>query len=152
MRLHKEGKRDSKDPNIMPHSTDTEAWEALDRFNPEFTRDPRSVRLGLSIDDFQPHSEASSPYSCRSVFIMPYNLLPNKCLKQDFVFLALVILGPKDPRKQMNIFLCPLMKEMKDLWEGVDAYDSHLKYRFNLHIVYLWSIHDYLTYDQLVCP
>jgi hypothetical protein len=71
-------------------------------------------------------------------------------MKQDFVFLALVIPGPKEPRKQMNIFLHLLMKEMKELWQGVDAYDSHLKYQFNLCAVYLWSIHDYLTYDKFV--
>jgi hypothetical protein len=58
---------------------------------------------------------------------MPYNMSPNKCLKQGFVFLALVILGPKELRKQMNIFLRTLMKEMKELWQVVDAYDSHLK-------------------------
>jgi hypothetical protein len=46
---------------------------------------------------------------------MSYNLLPNKCLKQGFIFLALVILGPKEPKKQMNVFLRPLMKEMKEL-------------------------------------
>jgi hypothetical protein len=48
----------------------------------------------------------------------------------------------------MNIFLRRLMEEMKELWQGVDAYDSHLKYRFNLHAAYLWSIHDYLAYDK----
>jgi hypothetical protein len=45
-----------------------------------------------------------------------------------FIFLALVILGPKEPKKQMNIFLRPLMEELKELWKGVDAYDNHLKY------------------------
>jgi hypothetical protein len=35
---------------------------------------------------------------------MPYNLPPNKCLKEGFIFLALVILGSKEPKKQMNIF------------------------------------------------
>jgi hypothetical protein len=62
MRWHKEGKHDREDPDIMSHPTDTEAWEALDCFNPEFARGP-SVRLGLSTDGSQPHSEASSPYS-----------------------------------------------------------------------------------------
>jgi hypothetical protein len=37
---------------------------------------------------------------------------------------------------------------MKELWHGVHAYDSHLKCRFNLHAVYLWSIHDYFAYDK----
>jgi hypothetical protein len=115
MRWHKDGKRDSEDPDIMPHLANTEAWEALDPFVPEFARDHRSVRLDLSTDDFQPHSDASSLYSCWSVFIMPYNVPPNKCLKQGFVFLALFIPGPKEPRKQMNIFLRLLMEEMKEL-------------------------------------
>jgi hypothetical protein len=35
-RWHKEGKCDSEDPDIMSHPTDSEAWEALDRFDPEF--------------------------------------------------------------------------------------------------------------------
>jgi hypothetical protein len=65
----------------MSHPTDTEAWEALDRFDPEFVRDPRSVRLDLSTDGFQPHSEASNLYSYWLVFVMPYNQLPNKYLK-----------------------------------------------------------------------
>jgi hypothetical protein len=59
---------------------------------------------------------------------MPYNLPPNKCLKQGFIFLSLVILGPNELKKQMNIFLCWLMEELEELWQGVDVYDSHLKY------------------------
>jgi hypothetical protein len=58
---------------------------------------------------------------------MPYNLLSNKCLKQGFIFLALVISGPKELKKQLNIFLCMLMEEMKQLWQGVDASDNHMK-------------------------
>jgi hypothetical protein len=52
MRWHKEGKRNSEDPDIMSHPTDTEAWEALDHFDPKFVRDPSSVHLGLSTDGF----------------------------------------------------------------------------------------------------
>jgi hypothetical protein len=81
MRWHKKGKRDSKDTGIMSHPVDSEAWEALDRFDPEFAGDPGSVRFGLSTDGFQPHSKASSPYSCWPIFIMLYHLSPNKYLK-----------------------------------------------------------------------
>jgi hypothetical protein len=148
MRWHKEGKRDSEDSDIMLHPTDVKAWQALDHFDPEFAWDPRSVRLGLSTDGFQSHSIDSSPYSCWPVFVMPYNLPPNICLKQGFIFLALVIPGPKEPKKQMNVFMQPLFEELKKLWSGVDAYDSHLKCRFNLCATYLWSIHDYLAYGK----
>jgi hypothetical protein len=81
---------------------------------------------------------------------MPYNLPLNKCLKQGFIFLAHVIPGPKESKKQINIFLHPLMEEMKELWKGVDAYDIHLKCRFNLRASYLWPIHDYFSYDKFV--
>jgi hypothetical protein len=30
-----------------------EAWQALDHFDPQFARDPKNVRLGLSSDGFQ---------------------------------------------------------------------------------------------------
>jgi hypothetical protein len=29
--------------------------------------------------------------------------------------------------EENQYFLCPLMKDLKKLWQGVDAYDSHLK-------------------------
>jgi hypothetical protein len=55
--------RDSKDPDIMSHPVDAEAWQALDRFDLKFARDPRSVRLGLSVDGFQPYNSDSTVYS-----------------------------------------------------------------------------------------
>jgi hypothetical protein len=121
----------------MSHLVDCDAWEALDRFDPEFARDPRSARLGLSMDGFHPHNEANNLYSCWPVFIMPYNLSPNKCLKQGFLFLALVIPGPKELKKKINVFLHLLMEEMKELWQGIDAYDSYMKCQFNLQAAYL---------------
>jgi hypothetical protein len=148
MRWRKERIRDSKDVDIMSYSADAKAWHSLDHFDPEFKRDTRSVRLGLSTDGFQPYSSNSIAYSCWPIFVMSYNLPPNKYLNKGFIFLALVILDPKELKKQMNIFLYPLMEELKELWQRVDTYDSHLKCRFNLRVIYLWSIHDYLTYGK----
>jgi hypothetical protein len=45
--------------------------------------------------------------------MMLYNLPPNKYLMDGFIFLALVILSPKELKEQMNIFLHPLMEELK---------------------------------------
>jgi hypothetical protein len=59
--------------------------------------------------------------------MMLYNLPPTKYLNEGSIFLTLVILGLKEPKKQMNIFLHPLMEELKELWQGVDAYDNHVK-------------------------
>jgi hypothetical protein len=76
MLWHKEGEREIQDPDIMMHPSDGDAWKALDRFDPEFARDARSVRLGLSTDGFTPYDNSSTSYSCWPVFIMPYNPLP----------------------------------------------------------------------------
>jgi hypothetical protein len=105
MLWHKEGDRDSQDPDIMMHPSDGDAWKALNRFDPEFARDARSVRLGLSTDGFTPYDNSSTSYSCWPVFIMPYNPPPNKCMKEGFIFLALIILGPKHPGKKINVFM-----------------------------------------------
>jgi hypothetical protein len=118
MRCHKEGKREIEDPDIISHPADSDACQTLDRFDPKFARDPRSVYLGLSTDGFQSHSNDSHSYSCWPVFVMPYNLPPDKCLKEGFIFLALVIPSPREPKKQMNIFLQPLFEELKNCGKG----------------------------------
>jgi hypothetical protein len=74
MRWHKKGICNSEDADIVSHPTDAETWHALDHFNPEFARDPRSVRLCLSTDGFQPYSSDSTAYSCWPIFVMPYTI------------------------------------------------------------------------------
>jgi hypothetical protein len=32
-----------------------------------------------------------------------------------------------EPKKKINILLCPLIEELKELWKGEHAYDNHLK-------------------------
>jgi hypothetical protein len=76
MRWHKEGIHDSEDADIMSHLADAEAWHALDHFDPEFAWDPRIVRLGLSMDGFQPYNSDSTAYFCWLVFMMPTICLP----------------------------------------------------------------------------
>jgi hypothetical protein len=121
MRWHKEGDRQDQDPDIVVHPSNGEAWQALDRFDLEFVGDPRSVRLGLSTDGVTPYTNNSTSYSCWLVFMMPYNLPPNKCMKEGVLFLALIVLGPKDPVTKINVFMQPLIEELKVLWQGVEA-------------------------------
>jgi hypothetical protein len=72
--------------------------------------------------------------------------LLTKCMKEEVTFLALVIQGPKDPCTKINVYMQLLIEELNVLWQGVEAYDSHLNCRFNLRATYLWSIHDLLAY------
>jgi hypothetical protein len=48
-------------------------------------------------------------------------------MKEGFIFLALIIPGPKHPGKKINVFMQPLIEEFKELWVGVKAYDGHRK-------------------------
>ncbi|WVZ85079.1 hypothetical protein U9M48_032037 [Paspalum notatum var. saurae] len=43
IRWHKERRRGSQNEDVMVHPADGDAWKALDEFDPEFARDPRSV-------------------------------------------------------------------------------------------------------------
>ncbi|WVZ65007.1 hypothetical protein U9M48_014441 [Paspalum notatum var. saurae] len=119
MRWHKERRRGSQSEDVMVHPADGDAWKTLDEFDPEFARDPRSVRLGLATDGFTPFSTSASPYSCWPVFIMPHNLPPEMVLKDEFVFFALVVPRPEHLGKNLNAFLHPLIEELKQLWTGV---------------------------------
>ena len=112
------------------HPSDGDAWKALDTFDPEFAADPRNVRIGLAIDGFTPFGQMASSYSCWPVFVIPYNLPPSLCMKYEFIFLCLIILGLDYPRKKLNVMLKPLIEELKELWKGVETYDV-LKNRYS---------------------
>jgi hypothetical protein len=59
--------------------------------------------------------------------MMPYNLPPNKCMKEGVLFLALIVPGPKDPVTKINVFMQPLIEELKVLWQGYDRTTSEMR-------------------------
>jgi hypothetical protein len=56
-------------------------------FDPDFTVEPRNVRIGHATDVFTPFGKMASSYSCCLVFVIPYNLAPSLCMKYEFIFL-----------------------------------------------------------------
>jgi hypothetical protein len=148
MRWHKDGERDNKEVMVHPSYSDT--WKALDNFDLEFSRDTRNVRIGLAIEGFILFGDNASSYSCWPVFVVPYNLLPSLCMKYEFMFLCLDVPGPDHPRPKIIVMLKPLIDELKELWNGVEAYDYHKKQKFTLWAAYLWLIHDFIPYGIFV--
>ena len=52
------------------------------------------------------------------------------------MMLSLLISGPKKPGNDIDVYLQPLIEDLKTLWEvGVDAYDAYKKETFNLRAV-----------------
>jgi hypothetical protein len=125
MRWHKEGVHENN--QVMVHPSDIEAWKALDDFNPNFTSDVRNVHIGLATDGFTLYNMSASLYSCFPVFAILYNLPPALCMKYEYMFLCLIIPEPDHPRPSINVMLKPLIEELKQLWQGVEAYDYDQK-------------------------
>lgn len=139
----------SEDGN-MRHPVDSVAWDLIDRKWPSFSSDVRNIRLGLAADGFNPFRDLSSRYSCWPVILATYNLPPWLCMKQEHLMLTLLIPGPKQPGNDIDIYLRPLIDDLKNLWEnGVDVYDVVDNSFFKLKAVLMWTINDFPAYGNL---
>ena len=66
------------------------------------------------------------------------------------MMLSLLILGPQQPGKDIDVYLAPLADDLKALWEvGVKAYDAHQREFFTLKAILLWTINDFPAYENL---
>ena len=64
-------------------------------------------------------------------------------MKQLSIILSMIILDEKAPSMNIDVFLQPLMKELLQLWEGVDAFDAFTKTHFKLWGALHWTINDF---------
>ncbi|XP_070051176.1 uncharacterized protein [Nicotiana tomentosiformis] len=125
MRWHHENRRP---PGILCLLSDGEVWKHFDRMFPDFANEPRNVRLDLCADGFTLFSVSAAPYSCWPVFVTPYNLPPEMCMTSSYLFLTCIVLGPSNPKGLIDVYLQPLIDDLKLLWhEGVETYDISTK-------------------------
>ena len=55
-----------------------------------------------------------------------------------------MLLGPRSPGMNIDVYLMPLIDELKELWEkGVQTLDEKVKKNFKLHSILLWTINDF---------
>ncbi|XP_058193989.1 uncharacterized protein LOC131310799 [Rhododendron vialii] len=134
----------------LRHPANSPAWKLVDHMWPDFGAEPRNLRLAISADGINPHSSLSSRYSCWPVVMVNYNLPPWLCMKRKFMMLTLLISGPQQPGNDIDVFLAPLIDDLKLLWDvGVEAYDAYRQQHFNLRVVLLWTINDFPAYGNL---
>jgi len=140
---------DHPQKNVIEHPSDSECWKTLNSSFPSFAAEKRNVVVGLSSDGFNPHGRGKD-YSCWPVMMTPYNLPPTLCNKRQYIFLTLLIPGPTHPGKHIDVYLRPLIDELKMLWEtGVQTYDAHLRETFTMRVALLWTINDFQAYGML---
>ncbi|GKB88719.1 CACTA transposable element, partial [Tanacetum coccineum] len=136
----------------MGHPVDGKAWKEFDKNNVDFAKEPRNVRLGLAADGFNPFGNLSQSYSMWSVILTSYNTLPWICMKESSFMLTLLIPGPKSPGKYIDVYLKPLVEELKNLWKkpGVKTLDVAANTKFTMRAMLLWTINDFPARSSLV--
>ncbi|CAH9124646.1 unnamed protein product [Cuscuta epithymum] len=121
MRWHFENQRE---PGVMCHPSDGEAWKHFDQMYPQFASKPRNVRLGICSDGFSPFGMSAKSYSCWPIIVTVYNLPPSMCMTTPYMFLTSII-------------------------PGVVTYDVSLKHNFVLKAALMWTISDFPAYGML---
>ncbi|KAL4286637.1 hypothetical protein AHAS_Ahas19G0106100 [Arachis hypogaea] len=134
----------------LKHPADGLAWKNFDEMNEDFAKESRNIRLGLSSDGFNPFRSMNISWSTWPVMLMVYNLPPWMCMKPEYCMLSLLIPGPQSPGKDIDVYLQPLMEDLKLLWEiGVETYDASKNETFQMRAALLWTINDFLAYAML---
>jgi hypothetical protein len=87
------------------HPSDGEAWKHFNSVHPHFSVESRNVHLGLCTDGLNQFGSFAAPYSCWSVILTVYNLPPGMCIRSEFMFLSMVILGPSSPVRNIDVCL-----------------------------------------------
>ncbi|KAL0454699.1 UNVERIFIED_CONTAM: hypothetical protein Slati_0809100 [Sesamum latifolium] len=131
----------------MVHPSDAEAWKHFDRTHLDFTAELRNVRLGLCTDGFEPHGQYGRTYSCWPVILTTYNLPPGMCMSSEYMFLMMVIPGPYNPKRLIDIYLEPLIEELQNLWHvGVQTHDNVKDETFTIRAALIWIVNNLLAY------
>jgi hypothetical protein len=150
-------KKHRSEDGVMRLIVDSLAHKHVESTWLEFERDPRHVRLGLASDGVSPHSLGGKgqPTSVWPVLFMNYNLPPWLSMKKGFLLLSLIIPGPTKV-KNLDTYLSLLVNELKQLWDGVWAYDGRkttggIPREFRLKAICMWTMHDYPGKIKFMC-
>ncbi|XP_012837883.1 PREDICTED: uncharacterized protein LOC105958419 [Erythranthe guttata] len=147
MRWHAEKHIDIE--GTLSHPADSLSWKDFNLQHPTFAADARNVRLGLATDGFNPFGNMSNSYSMWPIILIPYNMPLYKCMKDEFFMMSLLIPGPQAPGKDIDVFLRPLIDELKELWNGVETYDACKKEKFQMRAIIMWTINDFPALSNL---
>ncbi|XP_058776944.1 uncharacterized protein LOC131651292 [Vicia villosa] len=132
------------------HAADSLQWKKIDYLFPNFGKESRNLRLGLATDGMNPFGNLNTNHSSWPVLLMIYNLSPRLSMKRKYIMLSMMISGPKQPENDIDVYLSPLIDDLKVLWEeGVDVFDAHSGEQFNMCAMLFCTINDFLAYGNL---
>ena len=65
------------------------------------------------------------------------------------MFLSCLIPGSRNPKAGIDVYLEPLVDDLKKLWFGVETYDISRKKNFIMRANLMWTINDFPAYGML---
>ncbi|CAJ2651882.1 unnamed protein product [Trifolium pratense] len=132
------------------HVADSLQWKKIDSFFPNFGKESRNLRLGLATDGMNPFGNQSTNHSSWPVLLMIYNLSHWLCMKRKYIMLSMMISGPRQPGNYIDVYLSPLIDDLRVLWEeGVDVFDAYSGEQFNMRAMLFCTINDFPAYGNL---
>jgi len=64
------------------------------------------------------------------------------------MFLSFVVPGPFNPIVGIDVYVQPLIDDLKKLWNGVLTYDVSRKQNFMMRATLMWTINGFLAYGM----
>ncbi|CAN1153654.1 hypothetical protein LINPERPRIM_LOCUS14832, partial [Linum perenne] len=80
----------------------------------------------------------SLSHSTWPIVLMPYNTPPWECMKSTGMILSSIVPGKKAPGNDIDVYLQPLVDELKMLWEGVGCTHLVEEVRLGGPVYYRW--------------
>jgi hypothetical protein len=101
------------------------------------------------MDGVNPYSLQNNNYFVWHVVVINKNIPPWLSVKNEHLMLALIVHGRRQV-KNMDVYLQPLVDELKELWEGIHVYDVlipiTIERSFTLYGICAYTTHDYLGF------
>lgn len=102
---------------VMFDTVDGKFWKTfLDEQGVPYFNDARNLGGILNIDWFQPFDNVE--HSCGVIYIALLNLPREVRFKWENIIVIGIIPGPKEPKKNVNSYLKPLVDDLLSLWKG----------------------------------
>jgi hypothetical protein len=144
LRWHDEGRKELKNDGKFGHPIDLAQWGNINNHFPWFDKNMRSIRFAMGTNGVNPFGNQSSTHCTWLVMMSLYNLPPWICKKQKYMMLTILVSGPKQPGDRIDVYLRPLVDDLKTLWKpGVpEVWDEYKREEFTMHAMLFTTINN----------
>ena len=71
-------------------------------------------------------------------------------MKRKYILLSMMISGPRQPGNDIDVYLSPLIDDLRLLWdEGVEVDDAYSGEKFKMRAMLFCTINDFPAYGNL---